>query len=106
MPSAMVSQSPLRVPYAMRNAGSTAGEADVLAGEPGAQHVHRIDLPPVHSCQITDVGDSGMTRRQQRTYMPIVVRDPSQAAAESVLHGHVQAVASAEGADERTAMVV
>jgi len=39
-PSAMVSQSPLRVPYAMRNAGPTAGETDVLAWETGAQHVY------------------------------------------------------------------
>lgn len=102
MPLAMVSQSPLRVPYAMRNAGSTAGEADVLAGEASAQHVHRIDLLPVHSGQITEIGDSGMTGHQQSADVAVIVRDPSQPATERVLDGHVQAaVASAQRAETK-----
>ena len=36
MPVWMVSQSPLRVPYLMLNAGSAAGVTDVLARKSGA----------------------------------------------------------------------
>jgi hypothetical protein len=61
MPSAMVSQSPLRVPYAMRNAGPAAGETDVLAGKPGTQDVDRIELVPVDVADVAEVRDSRMT---------------------------------------------
>lgn len=60
MPSAMVSQSPLRVPYAMRNAGSTAGEANVLAGEASAQQVDRLDRRPIECADVAEVRDVRM----------------------------------------------
>ena len=59
MPSAMVSQSPLRVPYAMRNAGPTAGETDVLAGEASAQHPYTFEFVPVDAPNVAMVRDAG-----------------------------------------------
>jgi len=93
----MVSQSPLRVPYAMRNAGPSTGVADVLAGKASAQNVYRIDLAPVDAADVTEVRDVRMMCSQQGTYMPVVVGDPHESGFEYFLHGRVQAaVASAE----------
>ena len=105
MPSAMVSQSPLRVPYAMRNAGPTAGETDVLAGEPSAEYVHWNDLPPVDVVDVTEVRHGWMPRCQQRAYVAIVVGDPGKSGTEDVARGHVEAaVSSTERAEPKSYM--
>lgn len=97
MPSAMVSQRPLRVPYAMRNAGPAAGETDVLAGKARTQYVYRIDLSPVQLVQITMVRQMGMTSGQQRTHVSVIVSDPRELSAKHFHDGHVEAaVAGAE----------
>ena len=86
-----MSQRPLRVPYAMRNAGSTAGEADVLTGETGAQHVDWIDLTPVDLVDIAEVGYIRVPGSQQRADVAVVVGDPYELGPEGPLNGHVQA---------------
>lgn len=77
MPSAMVSQSPLRVPCAMRNASPAAGVTDVLAREPRADDVHRFDLLPVELGQVSEVRDVRMMNAQQLAHVPVVVGNPS-----------------------------
>jgi len=107
MPSAMVSQSPLRVPYAMRNAGSTAGETDVLAGEPGTQYVDRLDLVPVDPADVAEIRYARMVCGQDGTHVAIVVGDPGKDGAQESLYSHVQAaVARAEGAKTEKALLV
>ena len=101
----MVSQSPLRVPYAMRNAGPAAGVANVLTREASGNDVHRFESSPVDPGDVADVRRTGEVCRQQPGDVSVRVSHPHDRGAEDVLHGHIEAaVASTEGAEAEVAL--
>jgi hypothetical protein len=79
------------------DAGSEAGVADVLTGEPGAQRVDRLDVAPLDGTDVAEVGDAE-TGFAHRGGGGVVLRDPAEVAADRQVEA---AVAGAERTDRR-----
>jgi hypothetical protein len=86
----------------MRNAGSSAGEADVLARKASAQYVNLLDRRPIECADVAEVRDVRMVLPKKLAHVAVVVGHPDEPGAEHFLHGHVQAaVAGAERAEPK-----
>jgi hypothetical protein len=72
--------------------GAFPGAGDVLAGKPGAQHVHRLNSGPVHGGDIPEVRHRGEPVGEDGGRPRVVVRDEREFTAEDSLHGHSQAL--------------
>lgn len=73
------------------DSGATAGGADVLAGEPGGDQVHRGNGGPVDPGQVAHVGDAGEPGGQDRAGIPVAVGAPGQGDVQHGHHGQIQA---------------
>lgn len=79
-----------------------AGDAHGLAGEPGGEHVDRVEVFPRDRAQVAEVGDVRVPVREDLAGAGVEVGDERQAAAEDGLGGHVEAaVPGAQAADRQ-----
>ena len=79
-----------------REAGALADRGDVLAGEPAADHVDGLDLPPVDLGDVAEVGDAGPVMREDAGRGGVELGEPGRASAEDALDGEVEAAVPRE----------
>lgn len=89
---------PEATPGALPHPGALAGAGDVLAREPGRQHVHRRYGGPVGLGDVPEVCHGGEPLAEDLRGARIAVRHPGKLSAEDRLQGQVEApVTGTEG---------
>lgn len=103
MAVAMATHSPERVesaPWADQ-AGASPAVADVLAGKPAGEHVHRLDGGPVDGGEVAVVRHARPPVRQHSGRGGAVVGEPHRTRTEDLFDGDVQAAVPGEQRTDR-----